>query len=85
MTKQLDLILSIGLSQRSREVANLAQTLMVENQKFQISQDPWDAGRVAATLRRIIHQAEVAALAFEAAAKAGGVNVVDPNRDPDHR
>lgn len=75
--QQLNLILCLNLSQQARAVADMAQLLMRESQAFQISQTPWDAGRVARVLRHMQQIIEPAALSFEAAAKAGGVNV-DP-------
>lgn len=73
--QQLSLVLCLALSQQARAVADIAHTLQRENQAFQISQTPWDAGRVARTLRYLQKQAGAAAQSFEAAAKSGGVDV----------
>ena len=73
--QQLNLILCITLSQQARAVTDIAATVLRENQAFQISQTPWDAGRVAKALRYMQRQTEAAAIAFEAAAKSGGVDV----------
>ncbi len=73
--EQLNLVLCLSLSQQARSVSDMSTPLLLHSQSFLISQDPWDAARVASTLRRIEKIAGIAALSFEAAAKSGGVQV----------
>ncbi len=65
--RQLPLILTLSLSQQAREITDLIRTMQMENQAFQISQTPHDAGRVANVLRHIAERAAVVALEFESA------------------
>lgn len=69
--KPLGPLVSIILSQKAREVADLSRTLLMENQSFLISETPHDARRVANVLRHIAKTASDAALTFETTAKTG--------------
>ncbi len=71
--QQLPLLLTLNLSQQAREVSDLARTMQLENQAFQISQTPHDAGRVGFVLRRIAERAALVALEFESAKRTTNV------------
>lgn len=67
---QLGTVLCLALSQQARSVSDLSGPLLRASQTFLLSQSPRDAAEVAETLRRIEKLANIAALSFEAAAKA---------------